>query len=49
MGEIQLGAILEQMLAPDQYEENVPVKGGSERVEFAVRFPGEGTGPYIFP
>ena len=49
MGEIQLGAILEQMLAPDQYEENVPVKGGSERVEFAVRFPGEGDRPVYLP
>ncbi len=42
LGEIQLGAILEQILAPGQYEENVAVKGGSERVEFAVKFPGEG-------
>lgn len=42
LGEIQLGAILDQILAPDQYEENVAVTGGSERVEFAVKFPGEG-------
>lgn len=42
LGEIQLGAILEQILAPEQYDENVAVKGGSERVEFAVKFPGEG-------
>lgn len=42
VGEIQLGAILEQILAPDQYDENVAVKGGSERVEYAVKFPGEG-------
>lgn len=42
MGEIQLGAILEQMLSPEQYDENVAVKGGSERVEYAVKFPGEG-------
>lgn len=42
LGEIQLGAILEQILAPDQYDENVAVKGGSERVEYAVKFPGEG-------
>lgn len=42
LGEIQLGAILEQILAPDQYDENVAVKGGAERVEFAVKFPGEG-------
>ena len=41
LGEIQLGAILEQILAHDQYEENVAVRGGSERVEYAVKFPGE--------
>ena len=42
VGEIQLGAILDQILSPDQYDENVAVKGGSERVEYAVKFPGEG-------
>ena len=42
LGEVQLGAILEDILAPDQYEENVAVTGTSERVEYAVRFPGEG-------
>ena len=49
LGEIQLGAILEQILAPGQYEENVAVKGGSERVEFAVKFPGEGDAPVYLP
>ncbi len=40
-GEVQLRAILEQILAPGQYEENVAVSpGNSERVEFAVCFPG---------
>ena len=43
MGELQLGAILEQILSPEQYDENVAVKGGAERVEFAVKFPGEGS------
>ncbi|MFR6257232.1 MAG: DNA recombination protein RmuC [Anaerovoracaceae bacterium] len=42
LGEIQLGAILEQVLSPEQYDENVSVKGGGERVEYAVKFPGEG-------
>ena len=42
IGEVQLGAILEQILAPEQYDENVAVTGTSERVEFAVRFPGQG-------
>ncbi|HER43947.1 MAG TPA: DNA recombination protein RmuC, partial [Candidatus Eisenbacteria bacterium] len=40
-GEIQLGAILEQLLTPEQYDKNVSTKQGSaERVEFAVRLPG---------
>lgn len=40
-GEIQLGALLEQMLTPDQYAANVATKPGSqERVEFAVKLPG---------
>jgi len=39
--EVQLGAILEQVLTADQYEKNVNVKPHtSERVEFAVRLPG---------
>lgn len=42
LGEVQLGAILEEILAPEQYEENVAVTGTSERVEYAVRFPGDG-------
>lgn len=51
-GEAQLGALLAQVLAPGQYEENVCVKpGGTERVEFAVRLPGrdEGTAPVYLP
>jgi DNA recombination protein RmuC len=40
-GEVQLGAILEQVLTPDQYGKNVrPLPGSSETVEFAVRLPG---------
>ncbi len=43
LGEIQLGAILEQILAPEQYEQNIAtVPGSSERVEFAVKLPGDG-------
>jgi len=42
-GETQLGAMLEQTLAPGQYESNAQVKPGSqERVEYAVRMPGRG-------
>ena len=40
-GEVQLGAILEQILTPEQYERNVATRAGSaDRVEFAVRLPG---------
>lgn len=42
MGEIQLGAILEQILSPEQYEQNAVVKEGSqERVEFVIKLPGK--------
>ena len=42
LGEVQLGAILEQILAPEQYEENVITKStGADRVEFAVKLPGD--------
>jgi len=42
-GEVQLGAMLEQVLHPDQYAANVATRGGAERVEFAVRLPGQGS------
>jgi DNA recombination protein RmuC len=39
-GEVQLGMLLKQMLAPGQFVENESMRPGSlERVEFAVRFP----------
>ncbi|MBC8527861.1 DNA recombination protein RmuC [Christensenellaceae bacterium NSJ-44] len=42
-GEVQLGAILGDILTPDQYATNVSVVPGSaERVEFAVKLPGAG-------
>jgi len=47
--EVQLGKLLEQVLAPGQYVENAHVKPGSlEVVEFAVRFPGTG-GEVLLP
>lgn len=49
LGEVQLGAILEEMLSPDQYEENVAVTGTSQRVEYAVRLPAEGGGVVYLP
>ena len=42
LGEYQLGAIISEILAPEQYEENVATKPGSaNRVEYAVRLPGD--------
>lgn len=42
LGEIQLGAILSEILAPEQYEENVETKKGSgKRVEFAIKLPAD--------
>jgi len=50
LGEIQLGAILEQMLSPEQYEENIATKKGSaERVEFAIKLPGDESGVVYLP
>ncbi|GGA48283.1 DNA recombination protein RmuC [Dyella nitratireducens] len=41
LGEMQLAALLEQMLTPEQYAANVATAPGSdERVEFAIRLPG---------
>jgi DNA recombination protein RmuC len=43
-GEIRLSHILEQILTPDQYEVNVATKkASSERVEFAIKLPGQGS------
>jgi DNA recombination protein RmuC len=40
-GEVQLGTLLDQILAPEQYARNVATKAGSsDRVEFAIRLPG---------
>lgn len=49
LGEIQLGAILEEILAPEQYETNVVTKKGSRNpVEYAVKLPTEdGSGVYL--
>jgi DNA recombination protein RmuC len=41
-GEVQLGALLEQVLTPDQFATNVATKDGGERVEYAIRLPGPG-------
>lgn len=50
LGEVQLGAILADILAPDQYAENIATKlESSERVEFAVKLPVDGGDPVWLP
>lgn len=50
LGEIQLGSILKEILAPEQYEENVVTKHRStERVEFAVKLPASDEGFIYLP
>ena len=49
LGEVQLGSILQEILAPGQYERNVAtVPGSANRVEYAVKLPGQG-GPVWLP
>ena len=48
-GEVQLSRILEQILTADQYDTNVAtVPGSPERVEFAVRLPGQEDGEIVY-
>ena len=50
VGEIQLASILEEILAPDQYDTNVATKHGSrDVVEFAVRLPAKDDGFIYLP
>ena len=49
LGEIQLGSILEEILAPEMYDTEVPtIPGSTNRVEFAVKLPGQGEGEHIY-
>src|SRR6185436_20067610 len=49
-GETQLAALLEQVMAPEQYEKNVATRpGSSARVEFAVKLPGRDDVPVLLP
>ena len=44
-GEVQLGALLEQVLTPEQFARNVKTReGGGEMVEFAIKLPGDQNG-----
>jgi DNA recombination protein RmuC len=50
LGEVQLGAILEQILSPEQYEANVKTRPNSTHyVEFAVKLPGTDEGTVWLP
>ncbi len=50
LGELQLGAILEQILSPEQYELNIVTKPGSrDPVEFAIKLPGTDDGFVYLP
>lgn len=50
LGEIQLGAILSEILSKEQYEENIATKKGSKNVvEFAVKLPADGAGTVYLP
>ncbi|TXT30011.1 MAG: hypothetical protein FD131_2021 [Rhodocyclaceae bacterium] len=48
-GEVQLSALLEQLLTAEQFGSNVATKPGSnERVDFAIRLPGKGDGAVVW-
>ncbi len=47
LGEYQLQAILENVLSPDQYVVNTAVTGTRERVEFAIKMPGQSEEIYL--
>lgn len=50
LGEIQLGAILSEILSKEQYEENIATKKGSKNVvEFAIKLPSDGAGTVYLP
>lgn len=48
-GEIQLATLLEQILTPEQYAQNVKTKDdSSEHVEFAIKLPGQADGEWVW-
>lgn len=49
-GEVQLGNLLSQMMAPEQYASQVAIKSGSqERVDFVIKLPGKGLDEVYLP
>ena len=50
LGDAQLGAILAELLSPEQYDRDVATKPGSrDRVEFAIKLPGDGEHTVYLP
>jgi DNA recombination protein RmuC len=48
-GEVQLGTLLEQLLTPEQFDRNVQTRDESgERVDYAIKLPGEGNGAALW-
>jgi DNA recombination protein RmuC len=48
-GEVQLGSLLEQLLTPEQFERNVQTRDEtSERVDYAIRLPGDENGAPVW-
>lgn len=49
LGEVQLGAILSEILTPEQYEREISTRPGSrEHVEFAVKLPAKESGEFVY-
>ena len=49
LGELQLGQIIEDIMTPAQYErEFATVENSSERVEYAIKLPGQGDQEYVY-
>jgi len=49
-GEVALGSILEEVMAPEQFGRNIEiVPGSNQRVEYAIRLPGDGNQPVWMP
>lgn len=49
LGELQLGQIIEDMLTPQQYErEFATVAGSQNRVEYAIKLPGQAQGQFVY-
>ncbi len=48
-GEIQLGSIIEDIFAPSQYEAQFAITSGTDRVDYAIKLPGQGKNEVYLP